>query len=206
MSTRGGYGFVLNGQEKIIYVGNGAEFGGLGDTVLNWLRIVTAGQANNQTVILEQIANLKAVETPSTTPEGIETASLPQTPATRAAGVLQKEDWRAIMQQISYNPQSVLDIGYYLDAAWLIESVDCEYLYMVDFDKGVFEIYYDTHMARDLPASGRFNNRAETTSASTREDAAYINMIASFPFHALPKSIGHFEEDIYEPEFWEVPV
>lgn len=185
MSTRGGYGFVLNGQEKIIYVGNGAEFGGLGDRVLNWLRMVTSGPVNNRPVILEQIVNLTAVDGAGTC----------------TADGLQSYDWRAIMRQISYNPGAVLEMGHYIDASWLIDDVDCEYLYIIDFDKGVFEIYYDTRMAAKLPASGRFNARMEANGIS-REDAVYINMIASFPFDNLPSSIGHFEEDIYEPEFW----
>lgn len=187
MSTRGGYGFVLNGQEKIIYVGNGAEFGCLGETVLNWLRIVTAGPTTNQSTVLEQIANL---------------APVADITAMCSVDGLQNYDWHSIMRQVSYNPGMVLDMGNYIDSAWLIGNVDCEYLYIVDFDKGIFEIYYDTNMAAKLPASGRFNARTEAN-GTTREDAAYINMIVSFPFHALPESIGNFTEDIYEPEFWE---
>lgn len=186
MSTRGGYGFVLNGQEKIIYVGNGAEFGCLGDTVLNWLRMITAEPVNNLSIILERIAHLTVVENDEMC----------------SVDGLQHYDWGSVMRQISYNPGSILDVGYYVDASWLIDDVDCEYLYMIDFDKGVFEIYYDTYMARTLPASGRFNSKSETT-AMTREAAAYINMIASFSFDTLPKSIAYFEQDIFEPEFWE---
>lgn len=202
MSNRGGYGFILNGQEKIIYVGNGAEFGGLGDTVLGWIRKVKAGPTDEQEIVMKQIRTLQEAEGTSIVPESLLVDILKINPAIRPVSITKEYDWYSVMRQIAYYPQNVLDIGHYLDAAWLIDSRDCEYLYLIDFDKGMFEVYYDTHMARNLPASGRFNARTDNYETTTREEATYINMIASYPLESLPESVGHLQDDIYEPEFW----
>lgn len=202
MSNRGGYGFVLNGQEKIIYVGKGAEFGGLGDTALGWSRKVMAGPTNAQEIVMKQIQTLQEAEGTSIVPEPLLVDILKIGMAIRPVSITKEYDWYSVMREVAYNPQNVLDIGYYLDAAWLIDSADCEYLYLIDFDKGMFEVYYDTHMARNLPASGRFNERTDNYETTTREESTYINMIASYPLESLPESVGHLQDDIYEPEFW----
>lgn len=202
MSNRGGYGFVLNGQEKIIYVGNGAEFGGLGETVLGWIRKVMADPTDEQGIVMKQIQTLQVVDGASIVPDALLEDILKINPAIRPVSITKEYDWYSVMRQVAYYPQNVLDIGYYLDAAWLIDSTDCEYLYLIDFDKGMFEVYYDTHMARNLPASGRFNARTDNYETTTREEATYINMIASYPLESLPESVGNLQDDIYEPEFW----
>lgn len=202
MSNRGGYGFVLNGQEKIIYVGKGADFESLGDTVLGWIRQVKAGPIDEQQIVTVLIQNLKDVDGISIVSDSLLIDILKIDPAIRPVSITKEYDWYSVMRKIAYYPQNVLDIGYYIDAAWMINSGDCEYLYMIDFDKGMFEVYYDTDMARNLPASGRFNARMDNYEITTREEANHINMIASYPLESLPESVGNLQQDIYEPDFW----
>jgi hypothetical protein len=204
MSNRGGYGFVLNGQEKIIYIGKGSDFESLGDTVLGWLRKVKSHPADEQRIIMEQIQNLQKVEGIGVVPDLLLDDILKIDSSIRPVSITREYDWHSVMRHIAYDPQDVLNIGHYIDGAWILSGLDCEYLYMIDFDKGMFEVYYDSHMARNIPASGRFNTQADGYEATTREEATYVNMIASYAFKSLPESIANLQEDIYEPEFWQL--
>lgn len=204
MSTRGGYCFVIDGKEIIVFTGNNAGFESLGETVLGWIKDFRDKSASGQAKIKTQIASLEEVTPSAPVPDEELRGLLQEYPFIRPLSISHEYDWYSIMRHLANNPQAVLDMGCYIDGSWLIDSVDCEYLYIVDFDEEVFEIYYDTALAQSLSTSGRFNERAYQMDAEVnRDEAQYINLLCAHPFDELPDTIRNLQDDIYEEDFWE---
>ena len=205
MSTRGGYCFVLDGKETIVYTGNHAEFSILGDIMLEWVKDFTSKNPAQQNAIKENISGLVETSPAALVPEDILREVLHKHPFILPVSISKEYDWSSVMRYLANSPEELLNLGHYIDGSWLIDSVDCEYLYVIDFDNDMFEVYYNTVMASGLPASGRFNERAYPAETEVnRREAQYINMLASYSFDALPDSVAGLNEDIYEEEFWEM--
>ena len=205
MSIRGGYCFVIDGKEYIVYTGNNSEFSALGDTVLEWVRDFTEKNSSQQNSIKDQISGLVEVQPYSPVPENIISEVLREYPYVRPVSINNDYDWYSIMRQVANSPEDLLGLEHYIDGSWMIDDVDCSYLYVVDFDEEVFEIYYDTYKGKLLPATGRFNARTYShESEVTRQEAQYINLLISYPFSELPDTVAGLNEDVYEDEFWEL--
>lgn len=115
MSTRGFYSFALNGELKTMYVQFDAYPGGLGESLLAWLR-----DADN-TAVVDQVRALTVVTEDTVLPDGIE---------------------RKARDIDTGNPQSVLDFGYTGDNNdFPLDSLWAEWGYVIDFDTHVFEVY-----------------------------------------------------------------
>lgn len=205
MSIRGGYCFVIDGKEIIVYTGNNSEFSALGDTVLDWVKEFTAKSAHEQTALKNQIAGLVEVQPSTLVPEGILSEVRREYPSVRPVSINNDYDWYSVMRQVANSPEALLGLEHYIDGSWMIDHVDCEYLYVIDFDEEKFEIYYDTVMAKNLPANGRFNERTYSPESEvSREEAQYINMLIAYSFGELPDTVAGLNQDIYEEEFWEL--
>lgn len=204
MSIRGGYCFVIDGKEIIVYTGNGANFGHLGEIVLSWLKDFHKKSAAEKARFKSEIAGLTEVYPSTLVPEEDLREILQEHSFIRPLSINDDYDWYSVMRHLANDPQKVIDLGSYIDGSWMIDSVDCEYLYIIDFDEEVFEVYYDTAMASHLQASGRFNERAyQAEDEVTREEAQYINLLCSYTFEELPERIDNLQDDIYEQVFWD---
>lgn len=128
MSTRGTWGFVLDGKEYLTYNHSDSYPSGLGTDVLSWAR-----QAD-WSKVREQVAALTLVEEQDE-PTAEEIAKLGVTPRNVSTG----RDWYSALRDFQGEPQATLDLGYMTDHHGDAE----EWGYVFDLDAGTFKVYED---------------------------------------------------------------
>lgn len=136
MGTRGAFGFVVNQTEKITYNHFDSYPDGLGLDVLRWLRDTV--DRDGEDAAREAAARLQVVnEDASPTEE--ELASFA---AYRDPRVSTGDDWYALLRNTQGNPGEILRAGFFIDGSeFPMDSLFCEYAYIVDFDCRVFQAY-----------------------------------------------------------------
>lgn len=132
MGTRGAWGFVLNGQEKLAYNQYDSYPAGLGTTVLSWLREALS----DESALRQQVKALAKV--PDREPTDEERARYAQFHQQVSTG----RDWYALLRYTQGQPALTLDVGLYEDASeFPLDSLFCEWAYVIDLDARRFELY-----------------------------------------------------------------
>lgn len=186
MGTRGFYGFVIDGVEKIVYNHWDSYPSGLGQSVLEWLRFSVA--EGTMESVRASVRDLRMVtnDVPPTPEQIVELKSYADT----SVATRDLSDWYVLLRKTQGSPAQTLRAGYAEDAGdFPADSLFAEWGYVVDFDKDVFEVYEGF---RTQPHSeGRFADRPP------REDTNYVPVAlrASWPLDALPESMPDFDED-----------
>lgn len=195
MSTRGALGFVADGTEKITYNHSDSYPSGLGINVLTWLRGEHPGY------IVRKVQALQVVDGDTKpTPEQIE-ALRPYANANVSTGSL--EEWYVLLRETQGRPAAILDAGYLVDGSdFPLDSLFCEYAYVVDTDAGVFEAYEG--FQHEPHTDGRFATRERRSADVAQETSALGNryyparLVASWPLTELPDDaafLAAFKED-----------
>lgn len=189
MSTRGGYGFVIDGKETIVYTGSGTEIDGLGNQIVQWLKTVSFER------IKQSLANLQEVKaSESVTPEDIFliTQNVGTIPRPRYGKEI--ETWKELLYLGENDPKFLLDSGYFVDGSWIISSPDLEYFYMIDLDKKRLEIYHGA--TRDGGRSGRFGKISMPD--KNANNGHHPVLFAMYPLENLPQNLDWLEENKYD--------
>jgi hypothetical protein len=178
MGTRGTWGFVADGDEKLTYNHFDSYPDGLGVDVLDALRekIADAGiggvrEAASALVVVKE-------DTPPTpeqqealrrfADQGVSTGSL--------------DEWYVLLRNTQGDFKLTLESGVILDGNdFASDSLFCEWGYVVDLDNNVFEVYQGFNHGPDV--IGRFASRD-----GGRGDYLPITLVASFPLDDLPNS------------------
>jgi hypothetical protein len=177
MSTRGIYGFVLNGQEKLTYNHSDSYPEWLGNETLNFL--------NRDNLSLETLAekveNLKLViDDEKPTEEEIEKL---KEYANIDVGLGSTEDWYCLLRECQGDWDKTLESGYIIDSHdFAQDSLFCEWGYVVNLDTGFLEVYEG--FQKEPHSEGRFADRVNPEAAA----AGYypIKLVAAFSLRELP--------------------
>lgn len=185
MSTRGGYGFIVDNQETIIYTGSGANLDSLGQEVLRFLKDSDVSNLRKRVLSLSEVESKEAV-----TEQDIDRiqANTGVSAYTRHQGNI--DNWYHLLYPGQNNPEHILEAGVYIDGSWIIGSIDLEFFYLIDFDRNTLEVYHGYR--RENPDNGRFSGR------KVESGGRLPTLLATYPLETLPNSLYELEEKLYE--------
>jgi hypothetical protein len=201
MGTRGAYGVVIGETEKISYGQYDAYPQGKGLDNLRWLREVVEEDYLEQTRKLAQECRVVS-DAKKPTKKDIEHLA----PFTNlGVGEQEVTDWYCLTRETQGDIGAMLGCGYINDFhAFPLDSLFCEWAYIVDFDCNVFEVYEG--FQKELPKAGRWAGRPtpeedrqnyldhlEWCADNKREpwqpkvsDYKAVELVGSWPLDALP--------------------
>lgn len=192
MSTRGGYGFVVDGKEIIVYTGNGADLTSLGDILTDWLKKVSFQNVKSQ---IENLQEVNRDDYVSAEDIALVAGKTGVTPESRYRNEI--TTWNDLLYFGQCSPEFLLESGHYIDGSWIINSVDLEYFYMIDFDKNRLEIYHGYSHQGEI--QGRFGNGIVLTGKERGEHPP--TLLAMYPLDNLPDNLNWLEENQYELKY-----
>lgn len=186
MSTRGLFGFKLDGELKVAYNHYDSYPDELGDHLLAWLR-----DHHDDEPTLAAVRALR-VEPSGTTPSAEDIDRLLPF-ANMSVGSQAVDDWYVLLCETQGDPGRTLAAGVMLDAREFgRDSLFCEWGYVVDFDRRSFDVYKGF---RKVPATdGEWAGQD-----GDRDGSGYwpIQRVASFDFAELPERL---DEDALSSE------
>ncbi len=149
MGTRGAWGFVINDNARLTYNHFDSYPEGLGSDILAWAR-----QVSDWDKVKQQAMDLHMVneqESP-TEEEALKVAEFSD------SGVSTGQDWYAALRKCQGDPDATLRSGYMTEnSEFPLDSLFCEWAYLIDLDKGVFEVYQG--FQTEVPTAGRWAGR-----------------------------------------------
>lgn len=180
MGTRGFLGVVVDDEEKITYNHRDSYPEGLGlSMLLNARALVGLGTA------VELARKLRVVDERSTpTLEAIE-ALAPWTDL--SVGEQSTSDWYCLTRGTQGRLTAILISGYILDAAGFpLDSLWCEWGYLIDLDQQRFEVYQGFQEAPHN--EGRWGGRTGIT-----REYYPVRLVASWSLDELPSDAAFLE-------------
>lgn len=175
MGTRGAITFVSNGVEKATYNHWDSYPSGLGADVLNWLR---SNDWDLSTVRTQVDALLMVDDQAEPTAEERERFA-----QYANSNVSTGKDWYALLRETQGNPAAILEAGAAGDASGFpLDSLFCEWAYVVDLDREVFEVYEG--FQKSGPSKGRWS------SVTSPDSGGYwpVSLVKSWPIAELRAS------------------
>ena len=173
MGTRGFVGFVADDETKIAYTHWDAYPGGLGLSVLEWLR--GADLATTEAAV----RGLRVVgdgDVPTT--DDVERLKKFYDP--EVGGPSEEPSWYQVLRRTQGDPAAILEAGVLLDASnFPADSLFAEWGFVVDFDRGLLEAYEG--FQESPHRKGRFAYMKPTGNGYYP-----VKLVASWPLSALP--------------------
>ena len=172
MGTRGIYGFIIGGAEKIGYNHFDSYPDGLGVSILQELRTGDLEEIKAQAGQLRVITDESKWPTPEQIDEVIAKLGTPDGSA---------RDWYWLLRDTQGSLDRTLRSGYIIDYSdFALDSLFCEWGYLVNFETGFLEVYRG--FQRERHEAGRFAMLPE------EEAPEYypIKMIAAYSLAELP--------------------
>lgn len=154
MGTRGVFGVIIGEQEKIGYNQYDSYPGGYGVQNLTWLRAVMAEDRLDEIKKLAADCRLVSDDTP---PKPRDVKALKEF---TNLGVSEQstKDWYCLTYSTHGNIEDMLRCGHIHDyASFALDSLFCEWGYILDLDQEVFEVYEG--FQKELPTAGRWAGR-----------------------------------------------
>lgn len=216
MGTRGALGFVLAGNEKITYNQYDSYPDGLGEDVLSWLRAALGLPVDVRDILAaEEVGTPEKVNPESEARLRRQVERLAKVPDREPTGsdreqlaeftdrdVSTGEDWYALLRRTQGEPERLLRAGLYEDASeFPLDSLFCEWAYVVDLDTRQFEVYRGFQVAP--PTAGRWvGKQAATPAQDWQSGGVYypVALIHAWSFDELPApEVGALAGATYEP-------
>lgn len=173
MGTRGFVGFVADDETKVAYTHWDAYPGGLGVTVLNWLR------GGTLELIRGDVQKLRVV-TGDDVPAAEDVDRLSKFHDPHVGGPSDSPTWYQLLRGTQGNPAAILEAGVLEDASdFPADSLFAEWGFVADFDRNIFEAYEG--FQEQPHRKGRFA-RMKPTSPGYYP----VKLRASWPLSALP--------------------
>lgn len=197
MGTRGAFGVIIGEQEKIGYNQFDSYPQGYGIENLQWLREADLIEVRQRAEAVELVDNDR-----KPTPDEVEAL---QQVTDLGVSEQSTDDWYCLTRHTHGSIQKMLECGFILDSSeFPLDSLFCEWAYIVDLDRNVFEVYEG--FQHSLPKKGRWAGRptAEEDAVNyenhvkwcrengrdpwMQEVSEYkaVELIASWPLDALP--------------------
>lgn len=177
MGTRGALGFVYGTEEKVTYNHFDSYPSGLGVDVLAWLR------SADLATVAEQVKNLRLVNEDDIPTEDDKRHLLDMGVVDTGVGRQSTDDWYCLLRGTQGNPAAILAAGVMSDGSkFPASSLWCEYAYVVDLDRAVFQAYKGFQKApHNL---GRFADRPDPT--EVKEGYWPVALVAEWSLEHLP--------------------
>lgn len=178
MGTRGAFGFLIDGQTKATYNHADSYPDGLGQDVVDYIEQMIRGLPEDPVTLLAKVRALQPVPDRAPTPDEIKRLA----PWTNlGVGGQSTSDWYCLLRDAQGDAGAMLETGFYNDGeAFLADSLFCEWAYIINFDKEVFEVYrgfqevkHDKGRYADMETGG--------------EKYFPVALVASFPLTAIPE-------------------
>lgn len=180
MGTRGLWGFVIDGEEKLTYNHFDSYPDGLGGNIIKFI------QEADLNKVKEQAQNLLLVnEDEKPTDEQI-SHLVKYANQDVSTGAL--DEWYVLLRETQGEPQLTLEAGVMLDGhEFANDSLFCEWCYVIDLDNDILEIYQG--FQDDPHNNGRF--------ASENEKRGYypIKLVDKYSLNNLPDSFPSYEDE-----------
>ena len=191
IGTRGAFGVVVDGVEKIGYCQYDTYPEGHGVENLQWIRSIIERGFENDARQLALDAKL-VDDTVVAEKEDIEKLSAF---TNLSVSKQSTDDWYCLTRDTHGQIRLMLDCGYILDSSnFPYDSLFCEWAYIIDFDKRQFEVYKGFQKDASKIV-GRFSHG----SISDEDGYAPVTLIAVYSFDDLP-SDDDFLLDTAGPE------
>lgn len=197
MGTRGAFGVIIGEQEKIGYNQFDSYPEGQGVENLRWLRDADLDEVRKLAEAAQVVDNDR-----KPTPDEVKALNV-FTDLT--VSEQSSDDWYCLTRGTHGSVGNMLKCGFILDShTFPLDSLFCEWAYIVDLDRNVFEVYEG--FRKELPTKGRWAGRptpeenaanfkahVEWAKEQGREpwesetpDYKAVELIASWPLDALP--------------------
>ena len=183
MGTRGMFGVVVDGTVKASYNHFDSYPDGLGADIVEQVKFMLNDWGQDKMV--EQARRLTMVnEDAKPTPEQIaELAGF----SNQGVSTGDLEDWYVLLRELQGNLTDTLVVGLMIEGGdqFALDSLFCEWGYLVNLDDGVLEVYKGFNK---VPPKGRF--------ASGEVDGEYypITLVNEFPLDELPDDFAAIVE------------
>lgn len=176
MGTRGAFGVIIGEEEKVGYNQFDSYPEGGGVENLRWLReSIAAGQLPE----IRRLATAAKLVDEKDKPTFDEKAALLRV-ADFTVSEQDSDDWYCLTRQTHGEISKMLACGFILDSRdFPLDSLFCEWAYIVDLDNEVFEVY--AGFQHEPHTDGRYANRE-----TKKEGYAPCRLVASWPFDELP--------------------
>lgn len=167
MGTRGFTGVAIDGEVKISYQQFDSYPSGVGLAVLEYLRTVTDIDAVKK--LARELQLVKDSDEPSD--EDREKYAELADPRVSTG-----QDWYSLLRNNQGDLGAILKTGIATDAGdFPLDSLFCEYGYLVDLDAGMFEVYRG--FQKDVPVGGRWAGRP-TAAEDAENHKAHVKWCA----------------------------
>lgn len=174
MGTRGAFGWVHNGVEKFTYNHWDSYPDGLGVDVLTWLRGADLVALPALVDALEPVPDTEPTEE-----DFVKYAKYHDLQVSTGT------DWYSLLRHTQGAPGLILESGRYTeDNSFPLDSLFCEWVYLVDLDAGVFEVYEG--FRKTPPTDGRWAGRAEAQPSASGGSYYPVQRIAFWKLTELP--------------------
>jgi hypothetical protein len=214
MGTRGLWGFVLDGEEKLTYNHFDSYPDGLGNTLIAYCRSVfelDGGEAE----LCKEVRKLKLVNEdakPTKAQQRKLAAAGFHDPNVSTGST---EEWYSLLRNTQGDPRATLRSGFMIDKRdFALDSTFCEWAYVIDLDTGAFEVYqgfqYEPHEdGRFTTPEWRvrsaeqyaeqvkwFASRPRSFSRIHITERSYpVRLVATFPLYDLPKDLSALAQE-----------
>lgn len=189
MGTRGFVGFVIDDEEKIAYNHFDSYPGGVGAHMLSWL----TKAVEDMPKLREDVSQLTVIShnDPDPTPAQIEQLREFTDMSVGGSGGTGPE-WYQVLRDTQGKPELMLRAGYIEDAReFPLDSLFCEWGYLVDLDTGCFEVYKG--FQNEPPDEGRWSGQGTINERAGVAKYYAVNRVASWPLWELPTEVEFHE-------------
>ena len=133
MSTRGAVGFRVRGIDKITYNHSSSDPESLGESIVRWCRDVDDWKS-----VKKAVMDMKKAKSQSPTDDELLDLCIrlgKEYPSTSLK-------WYNLLRDTQGDPSSIIEAKYYIDyKEFLMESLFCEWAYIINLDNMELEIY-----------------------------------------------------------------
>lgn len=178
MGTRGTFGFVIAGDEKLAYNHWDSYPSGLGVDTLKFLR------ETDVDALKERAGHLLLVD-PESTPSKEERQHLAKY-SNLSVSEQTDEDWYCLLRENQGNYEETLEAGVMIDGSdFPLDSLFCEWAYIIDLDHEMLEVYKG--FQNEPHKAGRFAERASEGRDAYGGAKYYpVALVAAYPLRELP--------------------
>lgn len=183
MGTRGTWGFIHDGEQKLTYNHFDSYPTGLGNA------LVTALRGRDLEELTRQVDALKVI--PEDAPRPTED-ELTRYGDFRDSGVSGGADWYALLRHTQGDLDLTLAAGAIIDGSTFpADSLFCEWVYVINLDEGMLEVFEGF---QDKPhQKGRFADMPREEDLSEGGTYYPVAMVAAYSLRELPENLNALE-------------
>jgi hypothetical protein len=195
MGTRGAYGFRIDGEDKVTYNHFDSYPSGLGS---NLVEDLVGSNVTKLKEIARRIILVNRAEKPTA-----EQQELLQKFANLEVSSGKLDEWYVLLREAQNGLDAWIDDGLPImidSQKFLLDSLYCEYAYIINLDSGMFEFYIGFN---ETPGAGRYGNLTERTGFN---DTVYygVRLVSETPLETIfaftPSEATAFVEQLEPPD------